>query len=245
MIRVLLVDDQALIRESLELMLNLKDGIAVVGTASDGNQALSLAAELQPDIILMDVRMPGLDGVSCIEQLRVDRPTINIIVLSTFDDDEYVFRSLRAGARAYLLKSIPMDELVAAIRTVQAGGAIMDPDVASKVFAHFSKGGVDTLGKGTPAKASDSQPQTVALENRSSVDSQRPITRSEQGIISLIAAGFSNKEITSRLNLSEGTVRNYISSILLKLGLRDRTQIAIWAVRNGYDPSDNQPAGQP
>lgn len=236
MIRILLADDQALIRESLELMLNLKEGIEVVGTASDGNQALALARELVPDIILMDIRMPGLDGISCIERLRIDLPAINIIVLSTFDDDDYVFRALRAGARAYLLKSIPINELEAAIRKVRAGGAIMDPDVASKVFAHFS-GQKD----GAASASHPSAPATPPASPAPTGGAPRPLNRSERGIIGLIAAGLSNKEITTRLNLSEGTVRNYISSILIKLGLRDRTQIAIWAVKNGYGPEGGRP----
>jgi DNA-binding NarL/FixJ family response regulator len=130
MVRVLIADDQSLILESLEMMLSLKEGIQVVGTARNGREAIELADRLLPDVILMDVRMPVLDGVASTEAIRSRHPAINIIVLSTFDDDEYVFKALRNGARGYLLKTIPMEELAQAIRTVHAGGVLMDPEVA-------------------------------------------------------------------------------------------------------------------
>jgi DNA-binding NarL/FixJ family response regulator len=221
MVRVLLADDQSLILESLEMMLNLKQDIEVVGTAHNGQEAIELADRLRPDVILMDVRMPVLDGVTSTEIIRGRHPEINIIVLTTFDDDEYVFKALRHGARGYLLKTIPMEELARAIRTVHAGGALMNPEVAVKVFDHFARSGP---GGGPRAPG----------------DSGAGLNRSDLNIVKLIGVGLSNREITGRLNLSEGTVRNYISNILLKLHLRDRTQIALWAVQNGHVPSEPQ-----
>lgn len=215
MVRVLLADDQALILESLEMMLNLKEGIQVVGTAHNGQEAIELADRLVPDVILMDVRMPVMDGVSSMEIIHTRHPKMHIIVLSTFDDDEYVFRALRSGARGYLLKTIPIDELAKAILTVHSGGALMNPEVAVKVFDHFARSGE------TPPRPPEQRLPGGSVLNRS-----------ELRIVELIGAGRSNKEITATLNLSEGTVRNYISSILLKLHLRDRTQIALWAVQN-------------
>jgi DNA-binding NarL/FixJ family response regulator len=216
MVRVLLADDQSLILESLEMMLNLKEDIQVVGTAHNGQEAIQMADQLRPEVILMDVRMPVLDGVASTEIIRARHPEIHIIVLSTFDDDEYVFRALRNGARGYLLKTIPIDELAQAIRTVHSGGALMNPEIAVKVFDHFARAAVAPV----PAPAPGRSPCAA-------------LNRSDLRIVKLIAAGMSNREITARLNLSEGTVRNYISSILVKLHLRDRTQIALWAVQNG------------
>lgn len=226
MVRVLLADDQSLILESLEMMLNMKEGIQVVGTAHNGQEAIDLADRLIPDVILMDVRMPVMDGVSSMEIIRSHHPEINIIVLSTFDDDEYVFKALRNGARGYLLKTIPIDELVKAIRTVHSGGALMNPEVAVKVFDHFARTG--RLPGTECGNSSDRDPETRPTDVVSGLN------RSEMKIVKLIGVGLSNKEITARMNLSEGTVRNYISNILLKLHLRDRTQIAIWAVQNGH-----------
>ena len=222
MVRVLLADDQSLIRESLELMLNLKEGIEVVGTACNGQEAIELAGRLLPDVILMDVRMPVLDGVAATETIRARHPDINIIVLSTFDDDEYVFKALRHGARGYLLKTIPMEELAQAIRTVHSGGALMNPEIAVKVFDHFARSGAPPATGPRP------------------LESVPGLNRSDLKIVKLIAAGLSNREITARMNLSEGTVRNYISNILLKLHLRDRTQIALWAVQHGLGSAEAQ-----
>jgi DNA-binding NarL/FixJ family response regulator len=223
MVRVLIADDQSLILESLEMMLSLKEGIQVVGTARNGREAIELADRLLPDVILMDVRMPVLDGVASTEAIRSRHPAINIIVLSTFDDDEYVFKALRNGARGYLLKTIPMEELAQAIRTVHAGGVLMDPEVAVKVFDHFAR-------TGNPAESGAGQRRGADLQT---ADAGAMLNRSDRRIVRLIGTGLSNREITARMNLSEGTVRNYISNILLKLHLRDRTQIALWAVQNG------------
>ena len=214
MIRLMIVDDQGLIRESLEMLLHGRDEIEVVATAKSGEEAVTLAAQTRPGVILMDVRLPGMDGVSAMIEILKAQPAVQVIILSTFDNDEFVFRALRHGARGYLLKSIPVAELVASIRTVHAGGALMNPEVTAKVFAHFVR---ESLPDARPHPPGD--PPTARLNH------------SEEAIVQLLAQGNSNKEITARLHLSEGTVRNYISGILLKTGLRDRTQIAIWTVQ--------------
>lgn len=215
MIRVLIVDDQDLIRESLEIMLNTREDIRVVGKASEGEEALVLFRELKPDVILMDIRMPGLDGIECIRCIKDESIETSIIVLTTFDDDEYVFRSIKNGASGYLLKSLSSSELADAIRTVHAGGGFINSDITTKVLKFFSD-----------------MARTQNTENNHS-QILSTLQNNEKRIIDLIGRGMSNKEISRIMNLSDGTVRNYISSVLQKLDLRDRTQIAIFAIQNG------------
>lgn len=204
-----------MIRQSLEIMLSNKADLKIVGTAANGREALELAHTLIPDVILMDIRMPEIDGVQCIEIIKEKHPEIKILVLTTFDDDEYVFNALKHGASGYLLKGISLNELVTAIKTVVTGGALINPNIASKVCKLFS--------------------QMAHADFRVKVDetSMHELGQLELKIVKLIGIGLSNKEITEKLKLKEGTVRNYISSILSKLGLRDRTQIAIFAVQTG------------
>jgi DNA-binding NarL/FixJ family response regulator len=215
MIRVMIAEDQELIRQSLEIMLSGKPDLEIVATAVNGREAVELAQKLLPDVILMDIRMPELDGVQCIEMIKEKFPQIKIIVLTTFDDDEYVFSALKNGASGYLLKGISLGELIEAIKTVVKGGALINPNIASKVVRLFS--------------------QMAHADYRIKVAESvwQDLNQNEQKIIQLIGIGLSNKEITDKLKLSEGTVRNYISSILSKLALRDRTQIAIFAVQAG------------
>lgn len=215
MIRVLIAEDQELIRQSIEIMLTNKPDIAIVGTAENGTETIRLARKLIPDVILMDIRMPGIDGVECTEIIKESMPKVKIIVLTTFDDDEYVFNALKNGASGYLLKGISIAELVQAIRTVAEGGALINPNIASKVFKIFS--------------------QMANADFRLKVEDNalKELGKNEQKIIRLIGIGLSNKEIADKLKLSEGTVRNYISGILSKINLRDRTQIAIFAVQSG------------
>lgn len=214
--KVMIVDDQSLIRESLELMLQQKPEITVLPSAENGERAIQLAEENHPDIVLMDVRMPGIDGIEAMTEIKRRRPDTKFIILSTFDNDELVIRAIRNGAKGYLLKSIPVSELISSIHTVHNGGVLVTQDVASKVFDYL---------------ASSPEAPWDATDQGRRMASQKVLNRSEEAIVQLIAQGLSNKEITGSLNLSEGTVRNYISSILLKTGLRDRTQIAIWAVQ--------------
>lgn len=217
MIKVLIAEDQELIRQSLEIILSNKPDMKIIGIAEDGNKAIELAQKLIPDIILMDIRMPFVDGVKCIKIIKEKYPQIKIIVLTTFDDDEYIFNALKNGASGYLLKGISSKDLVEAIRTVYNGGALINPDIAVKVVKLFSK----------MAKAD----YNIKV-NDSEVNS---LSKNELKIMQLIGRGMSNKEITDILKFSEGTIRNYISIVLNKLNLRDRTQIAIFAVQSGLE----------
>ena len=215
MIKVLIVDDQELIRQSLKVVLNVSPGIEVVDTASSGNEALKSAAAHRPDVVLMDIRMPGMDGVEATRLLKERYPQIKVIVLTTFDDDEYVFGALQNGASGYLLKGSNVTEIADAIKIAHDGGAMINPNIASKMISQFSH-----MAKGS---------MQVQVDEQATAD----ITKSEWQIIRTVGQGMSNKEIAAELHLSEGTVRNAISSVLLKLNLRDRTQLAIWAVQTG------------
>ena len=208
-VTILLVDDQRLMREGLRTLLELESGLRVVGEASQGQEALDQYASLQPDVVLMDVRMPVMDGVESTRQLMSQWPRCRVIILTTFDDDEYVFEGLRAGALGYLLKDVSIQELADAIRTVMAGGVLIEPSVARKVVAEF-------------ARMTSSAPTT-----RFGLD--EPLSEREIDILRLLAQGLTNREIAQRLFLAEGTVKNYVTNILSKIGVRDRTQAALRA----------------
>lgn len=220
MIRVALVDDQEMVRDSLRILLSAQPDLEVVGVGKDGYDALRLVDTLKPDVLLLDIRMPIMDGVEATAALKRKCPATAVILLTTFDDDEYVLKAIRNGASGYLLKSAGMDELAGAIRTVHAGGSLMTPEIATKAFRLFSElartGGSGESGRAIPSD----------------------LSRMELQIVALIGGGLSNKEVAAELGLGEGTVRNYISGILQKTGLRDRTQIAIFAVRNGLGVVD-------
>ena len=215
MIKVLIADDQELIRESLKIILDSKPDIEVTDAVSDGLEVIRSIREKRPDIILLDIRMPRLDGVSCTKIIKEGYPDIKIIILTTFDDDEYVFNALKYGASGYLLKGISMDSLVEAINTVYQGQAMISPDIASKVLKFFSKLAVNN--------------ETIHVES----ENVKTLTKNEWAIIEEVSKGKSNKEIAKDLSFSEGTVRNYLSTVLDKLELRDRTQLAIWAIGRG------------
>jgi DNA-binding NarL/FixJ family response regulator len=208
-IRVLLVDDQRLMREGLRILLELESGLEIVGEAADGQAALEAYADLLPDVVLMDVRMPGMDGVEATWRLRERWPEARVIILTTFDDDEYVFEGLRAGARGYLLKDVSGHDLAEAVRAVAAGGALIEPSVARRVVAEFAR-------MAPPARAADA-------------GLPEPLSDREREILTLLAQGLSNREIADRLSLAQGTVKNYVTTILQKLGARDRTQAALRA----------------
>lgn len=214
-IKIVIADDQELIRDSLKIVLSANPDMEVIDTVADGREVICSVRNAKPDIILMDVRMPGMDGVSCSQIIKENYPQIKLIILTTFDDDEYVYNALKYGASGYLLKGVSMAELSAAIRTVYSGKAMINPDIAAKVVRLFSQ------------MAKSNYAINVSKGN---VDD---ISRSEWKIIQQVGYGKSNKEIAFNLNLSEGTVRNGLSSILSKLDLRDRTQLAIWAVQTG------------
>ncbi|RDU23569.1 response regulator transcription factor [Anaerosacchariphilus polymeriproducens] len=213
MIKVLIADDQELIRQSLQIVLGSQKDIQVTDAVSNGRQVVRSVREKKPDVILMDIRMPEMDGVHCTKVIKDNYPDIKIIILTTFDDDEYVFNALRDGASGYLLKGISMEELIDAIHKVNSGSAMINSDIASKVVHLFSQMAQSNLA--------------IQVKKEGVED----IGKTEWKVIQLIGCGLSNKEISAKLSLSEGTVRNYISIILNKLNLRDRTQLAIWAVQ--------------
>lgn len=214
MINVLIVDDQELIRQSLELMLSSRNQIHIVGSAKDGREAIALTRKYKPDVILMDIRMPEIDGIECIKIIKEHYKDIKIIVLTTFDDEEYIYESFKHGANGFLLKGVSVDELVHSIETVYRGGSLVEPKVASKMLELFSKMAKSDF----VSKVDDVDISSLSI--------------TELKIIQYIGRGLSNKEITLEMNFSEGTIRNYISNILAKLNLRDRTQIAIFAIQS-------------
>ena len=214
-IKIVIADDQELIRESLKIVLSANPDMEVTDTVADGREGIRSVRACRPDVILMDVRMPEMDGVSCTRIIKENYPQIKIIILTTFDDDEYVYNALKYGASGYLLKGVSMAELSSAIRTVHSGKAMINPDVAVKVVRLFSQMAQSNYG--------------IRVDSRMVEE----IGKTEWKVIQQVGYGRSNKEIAAALNLSEGTVRNNLSSILSKLELRDRTQLAIWAVQTG------------
>jgi len=208
-VRVLLVDDQALFREALATLLDVRTDIAVVGEAGNGDEALRAAAELRPDVVLMDLRMPVLDGIAATRRLRVEQPGVRVIALTTFDEDDEVFAALRAGAVGYLLKDVSSARLVEAILAAARDESVLQPSVAAKVVARFAQLPADP--------APQPQPFVVPLSDR------------ELDVIRLLADGRSNREIAAALFLAEGTVKNHVTNVLAKLGARDRTQAALRA----------------
>jgi DNA-binding NarL/FixJ family response regulator len=212
MIRVLLVDDQALFREGLRTLLSIRPDLEVVGEAENGRAAVEMAAQLRPDVILMDLRMPVLNGVAATRQLQMEQPDSKVIVLTTFDDDEYVFDGLRAGAVGYLLKDVSSDKLVEAIRAAARGETFLEPSIAARVVAEFTR----LSGERRPLPGKE----------RPLVE---PLSERELEILGVLAAGASNREIAQQLYITEGTVKNHVTNILGKLGVRDRTQAALKA----------------
>ena len=215
MIKILIADDQELIRDSLKIVLDMNKDMQVVGVAENGREVIEQLTKTLPDIILMDIRMPELDGVQCTKAVKEKYPAVKIIILTTFDDDEYVFYALKYGASGYLLKGCSVQELTAAIQTVMNGGSILNQGAINKVVKLFNQLAQMNM--------------TMAFDNRNAAE----LNRTEQNIASLVGRGLSNKEIAEALFLSEGTIRNALSSALSKLNLRDRTQLAIWAVQTG------------
>jgi DNA-binding NarL/FixJ family response regulator len=210
LITVLVADDQRLVRSGFRLILRDDPGIEVVGEASDGVEALSLARELKPDVVLMDIRMPNLDGIAATEQLLREPDPPRVLVLTTFDLDEYVFAALRAGASGFLLKDAPEEQLLAAIRVAAEGGALFSPGVTRRLIERFAQ-----LGETTPPPEVDS------------------LTPRELEVLKLVARGLTNAEIAKELVVSDHTVKTHVARILQKLDLRDRTQAVIVAYESG------------
>ncbi|RSN60471.1 DNA-binding response regulator [Amycolatopsis sp. WAC 04182] len=209
-VRVLIVDDQALFREALATLLEVQPEIDVVGEAANGEEAVRRCAELRPDVALMDLRMPVLDGIAATARLRAEQPDVRVLALTTFDDDEDVFAALRAGAVGYLLKDVSSTRLVEALVAAQRGESVLQPSVAAKLVARVAR---------LPAEA----PRPLAT----------PLSERELEVVRLLADGRSNREIAKTLFLAEGTVKNLVTSVLSKLQVRDRTQAALRAKELG------------
>ena len=208
-VRVLLVDDQALFREALATLLAVRDEVEVVGEAADGAEALDRAAALHPDVVLMDLRMPRLDGIAATRRLRAAQPDVRVLALTTFDTDEEVFAALRAGAVGYLLKDVSSQRLVEAVLAAARGESVLQPSVAAKVVARVAALPDEAVPRPRPPLV--------------------PLSERELAMVRLLADGRSNKEIAADLYLAEGTVKNYVTALLGKLGARDRTQAALRA----------------
>jgi len=216
MIKILLVDDQQLVRQGIHFLLESEKDLHVVGHATNGLEAVEESKRLLPDVILMDIRMPEMDGVQATLAILETQPNIGIIILTTFDDDEYVFEGLKAGARGYFLKDVSSEELAAAIRTVFHGGALIQPSITRKVLSEFSR-----LATNIPPNRI---PNKEILE---------PLTEREMDVLKAISEGLSNKEISQKLFITEGTVKNHVSNLIAKLNVRDRTQAIIKAREAG------------
>jgi DNA-binding NarL/FixJ family response regulator len=212
-IRLLLIDDSEIFRQGLAKLLSTKEDLEVVGQAHNGREGITLTEALQPDVILMDVRMPVCDGVTATREIHQRYPWIKIIVLTTFDDDEYIWQSLQSGAIGYLLKRTPIEQVTVAIRSAYQGYSQLGPTIAPKIFTHMQSS--------TPTLAGNAD--LSALSKR------------EIEILKLIVTGKNNQEISESLHLTEGTVRNYITNILSQLGVRDRVQAILWAQKHLTD----------
>jgi len=215
MIKVLIADDQELIRQSLQIILGVEKDMEILDAVANGREVIRAVRKEKPDVILMDIRMPEMDGVVCTQIIKENYPNIKIIILTTFDDDKYVFNALKYGASGYLLKGVSTKELADSIRKAYQGNAVINGEIASKVVKLFSKMAQMNI--------------TVQVDEKQTAN----LKSSEWQIIALVGSGLSNKEIANKLNLAEGTIRNSLSIILSKLDLRDRTQLAIWAVQTG------------
>jgi DNA-binding NarL/FixJ family response regulator len=243
-IRVLIVDDQALIRRGMSLMLGVEPDIRVVGQAADGTEAVALSEQLQPDVVLMDLHMPGVGGVQATREITRAQPRVRVMVLTTFDSDELVFEAIRAGAQAYLLKDASEAEVLDTIRAVHRGESRLAPDIARKVIEQFrwlaernvnadtgDTGAAETPQPDVPALLRDSS----ASSNATAADRASALTGKEERILELIAEGRSNKDIARIVFLAEGTVKNYVSRIMEKLHARTRTELAVRALRDKHD----------
>ncbi|MBY8875362.1 response regulator transcription factor [Micromonospora sp. PLK6-60] len=214
-IRVLLADDQHLVRAGFRVILEVEDDIEVVGEAADGERAVAMARALRPDLVLMDVEMPGVDGLTATGRISADGDGPAVLILTTFDRDDYLFAALRAGASGFLLKNGTPEALVEAIRVVARGDGLLAPEITRRVIATFARPGAPTGGGSDPAAA------------------LRDLTPREREVLVLVAGGASNAEIAAALRLGEATVKSHVSRVLAKLGLRDRVQAVVFAYENG------------
>jgi DNA-binding NarL/FixJ family response regulator len=225
---VLVVDDQSLIREGLSIILDAQPDIQVVGQAADGQEAIGLAQSLQPDVILMDIKMPRMDGIAATRQIKERHPDIQILILTTYSEDELVFDGVRAGASGYLLKDITRSKLAAAVRGVARGEAQVDPAVAAKVLAEFQR-----MSNLLHHRALQRDDVRSGASQVADLPPMEELTPREETILRLLTEGLTNAGIATRLHLSEGTVKNYVSEVLAKLQANDRTHAVVLAIRRG------------
>lgn len=218
-IRILLADDQDIIRHGLKLIIEQQPDMVVVGQAANGEEAIALARELKPDVVLMDIQMPKLNGIRATRTISGELPATRVVILTTYDVDGYVFDGIRAGARGYLLKDTSTEKLQEVIRSVHRGESQIDPAIAGKVMDEFRRLSAGPAAQPAPQAAASDEPEIEQLTER------------EMDVLRLIAEGLSNKDIAARLYLSEGTVRNYVSVIMDKMHANDRTQVVIKATR--------------
>jgi DNA-binding NarL/FixJ family response regulator len=209
--KVIICDDQAIIRDGLEMLLKLEKDIDVLGQAQDGAEAIDMVKKTPPDLVLMDLKMPGMNGIEATRQIRTNYPQVKVLVLTTYDDDEWVFDAIRAGASGYLLKDTPREDVIKAVKGTAQGKTFVDPSVAGKL-----------LHQVTGSK--QAQPSSLLTDK---------LTEREADVLRLVARGFNNADIAERLHLSEGTVRNHVSAIFAKLEVADRTQAAVIAIQHG------------
>lgn len=219
MIRVCVVDDQTLVRQGIRNLLELSDDVTVAAEAADGDAALHAIAHQSPDVVLLDLRMPGRDGIATLEAMRDRGLDVPTLVLTTFDDDELVLGALRAGARGYLLKDVTLEQLLGAVRTLAAGGTLVQPALTDRLVRSLAD---------LPADEGDAAPA-------------QPLTVRELEILRLLAGGYANREIAAALHLAPGTVKNHVSSVLMKLGVRDRTRAVLRALHLGLLTPEKRP----
>lgn len=222
MIRVALVDDQAMVRVGLRMILEAEDDVVVCAEATDGAEATAMVAEHRPDVVLMDIRMPGMDGLTATREVLSASPEARIVILTTFDDDEYVYEALRAGASGFLLKSADGDTLVDAVRVVAGGEALLAPEITRKVIEQFAAGGGASAPSATDPDSHVPSPEAIG-----------DLSEREVEVLQLMARGMSNQEIAQELWVSATTVKTHVSHILTKLGVRDRVQAVVEAYDSG------------
>ena len=219
-IKIVIVDDQRLMREGLKTILSIEKDMEVIALAENGKTALEKIEEEKPDIVLMDINMPVMNGVECTDAIKKRYPEVKVLVLTTFDDDEYIIDALKNGALGYLLKDLPSEKLIASIRDVYNGNSIMQPEIAAKLIAHITNGS---------SQASRSWEKPLKEDENYTEE----LTIREKDVLKLVAKGLSNKEIAKELFISEGTVKNYISTIYDKLGITERAKLVIYALNKG------------
>ncbi|CAH1210829.1 Transcriptional regulatory protein LnrK [Paenibacillus allorhizoplanae] len=217
--RILIVDDQRLMRDGLATIISLEPGMEVVGTAEDGRDAFAKVVQLQPDVVLMDIQMPGMDGVESTELILKHYPETKVLILTTFDDAELIMKVLEKGVHGYLLKDMPSEAIISAIQTVFNGGTVLQHDITSMLLKEL-------------ITMSDRLPNQAHILSNAEPEQLSQLTDREKDVLALLGRGLNNKEIAGMLYLTEGTVKNHVSSLIAKLGLRDRTQVALFAVRH-------------